>query len=297
MIVGSRARQNRAAVLFLLPSVLGLAIFFLLPIASSFLMSLSDWDALQKLSTANFIGIENFRNLVRATELPKVLSHTLYYMVLYIPLVIATALIEANLLSKAFAGLRVYKVLFYLPVITSWVAGALIWRWVLNSRYGFFNQWLAVIGIQGPPWLTSQVWAMPGIVIAAVWKDAGYYALIFLAALKSINRNYYEAASVDGASPWKTFFRITVPLMSPTIFFVIVINIINGFQVFDSVWVMTQGGPAEATTVIAERIYRNAFTFYKMGYAAAYSWVLFAVILAATGVQLWLQNKWVSYDA
>jgi len=297
MIVGSERGRNRAAALFLFPSLLGLAVFFLLPIASSFLMSLSDWDALQSLSTANFIGFANFRTLFRATELPKVLSHTLYYMVLYIPLVITVALAEANLLSKAFSGLRVYKVLFYLPVITSWVAGSLIWRWILNGRYGFLNNWLAAIGIQGPAWLSSQVWAMPGIVLAAVWKDTGFYALIFLAALKSINKNYYDAASVDGASPWKTFLRITVPLMSPTIFFVIVINIINGFQVFESVWVMTQGGPAEATTVIAERIYRNAFTFFKMGYAAAYSWVLFAIILMTTAVQLWLQKKWVSYES
>jgi multiple sugar transport system permease protein len=297
MIVGSASATNRAAFLFLMPSVVILFVFFLFPIASSFLMSLSDWDALQTLPTASFIGLENYRNLFQASELPRVLSHTLYYMVLYIPLVIITALAEANLLSKDFRGRKVYKVLFYLPVITSWVAGALIWRWVLNSRYGFLNQWLAAVGIQGPAWLNSQTWAMPGVVLAAVWKDTGYYALMFLAALKSINRNYYEAAAVDGASRVRTFFQITIPLMTPTIFFVVVINIINGFQVFESIWIMTQGGPAEATTVIAERIYRNAFTFYKMGYAAAYSWVLFAVILATTAVQLRLQKRWVSYES
>lgn len=297
MIVGSASATNRAAFLFLMPSVVILFVFFLFPIASSFLMSLSDWDALQALSTARFIGLENYRNLFQASELPRVLSHTVYYMVLYIPLVIITALAEANLLSKDFRGRKVYKVLFYLPVITSWVAGALIWRWVLNSRYGFLNQWLAAVGIEGPAWLNSQSWAMPGVVLAAVWKDTGYYALMFLAALKSINKNYYEAASVDGASRARTFFRITIPLMTPTIFFVVIINIINGFQVFESIWIMTQGGPAEATTVIAERIYRNAFTFYKMGYAAAYSWVLFTVILATTAVQLWLQKRWVSYES
>lgn len=297
MIVGGQAKTNRAAVLFLLPSVATLFVFYFLPIGSSLLMSLSDWDALQPLDTARFIGLENYRNLLLASELPQVLSHTFYYMVLYIPLVIVTALAEANLLSKDFRGRKVYKVLFYLPVITSWVAGALIWRWVLNSRYGFLNQWLAAVGVQGPAWLTSQTWAMPGVVLASVWKDTGYYALIFLAALKSINRNYYEAAEVDGSSRARTFFQITFPLMTPTLFFVVVINVINGFQVFESIWVMTQGGPAEATTVIAERIYRNAFTFYKMGYAAAYSWVLFAVILATTAVQLWLQKRWVSYES
>ncbi len=299
MIVGSARRSNIAAAAFLLPSLVGLAVFFLLPIGASFLMSLSDWDALQPLSTAKFVGIRNFSLLIRATELPRVLSHTFYYMVLYIPIVVVTSILEAALLNRdyTFTGLRIYKIMFYLPVITSWVAGALIWKWVLNSRFGFLNSWLALVGIQGPAWLTSQVWAMPGIVLAAVWKDTGYYALIFLAALKSINKNYFEAAAVDGSTPARTFLRITLPLLSPTLFFVVVINIIYGFQVFDSVWIMTQGGPAEATTVIAERIYRNAFTFYKMGYAAAYSWVLFAVILVATAIQLKLQNRWVNYDA
>jgi len=297
MVVGSSRSRNAAAFLFLLPSLMGLGVFFLLPIGSSLLMSLTDWDALQPMATARLVGVSNFAELFRTPELYKVLSHTLTYMGLYIPLVIIASLVEANLLAKDFRGLRLYKVMFYLPVITSWVAGSLIWRWVLNSKYGFLNNWLLAIGIQGPPWLSSQTWAMPGIVLAAVWKDTGYYALIFLAALKSINRSYYEAAAVDGARGWRVFTRITLPLVSPTIFFVLVINVINGFQVFDSVWVMTHGGPVEATTVIAERIFRNAFTYYKMGFAAAYSWILFAFILVATVVQMRIQNRWVNYDA
>ncbi len=297
MLVGSSRGSNAAAFFFLLPSLIGLAVFFLLPIGSSFVMSLTDWDALQPMGTARLVWFSNFVQLFQSKDLYRVLSHTLYYMGLYIPLVIITSLVEANLLAGSFPGLRFYKVTLYLPVITSWVAVALIWRWILNSKYGFLNNWLLAIGIKGPAWLSSTTWAMPGIVLAAVWKDAGYYALIFLAALKSINRSYYEAAAVDGARGWRVFSRITVPLVSPTIFFVIVINVINGFQVFDSVWVMTQGGPTEATTVIAERIYRNAFTYYKVGYAAAYSWILFIAIMAITGVQMWMQKRWVSYDA
>jgi multiple sugar transport system permease protein len=297
MIVGSRTRANAAAAFFLLPSVIGLAVFFLLPVGSSLLMSLTDWDALQPMSTARWVWLGNFLQLLKSKDLYRVLSHTLYYMGLYIPLVIAAGLIEANLLAKDFKGQRFYKVMYYLPVITSWVAGALIWKWVLNSKFGFLNNWLRAIGIQGPAWLSSATWAMPGIVLAAVWKDTGYYALIFLAALKSINKSYYEAAAVDGAHGLQLFARITVPLMTPTIFFVVVINLIYGLQVFDSVWVMTQGGPTEATTVIAERIYRNAFTYFKMGYAAAYSWILFVITMAITAVQLWMQRRWVTYDA
>jgi multiple sugar transport system permease protein len=297
MIVGSRRKRTVAAYLFLAPSLLGLVVFLLLPICASALLSVTDWDALQPLDTARFVGLANYRELLSSQDLRRVLLHTLSYMGMYIPLVLAASAVEANLLAGSFRGLRLYKVLFYLPVITSWVAGALIWKWILNSKYGFLNNWLLAIGIQGPPWLSSTSWAMPGIVLAAVWKDTGYYALVLLAALKSINRGYYEAAAVDGARGWRLFSRITLPLLSPTIFFIVVVNVIYGFQVFDAVWVMTQGGPVEATTVIVERIYRNAFSYYKMGYSAAYSWVLFAIILAATAAQLWMQKRWVTYDA
>ncbi len=297
MVAGNRRGRIAAAYLFLAPSLVGLVVFYFLPIVASLAMSLTDWDALQPLASARFVGLGNYRDLFRASDLGRVLGHTLYYMSLYVPLVLAASVTEANLLARDIRWLRVYKVLFYLPVITSWVAGALIWKWVLNGKYGFLNQWLAALGIPGPAWLSSQTWAMPGIVLAALWKDTGYYALVFLAALKSINRAYYEAAAVDGARGWRLFRSITLPLLSPTIFFVLVINVIYGFQVFDSVWVMTQGGPVEATTVIVERIYRNAFTYYKMGYSAAYSWVLFAIIFVATALQLRTQKRWVSYDA
>ncbi len=297
MIVGDRRRRTAAAYLFLAPSLVGLAVFFFLPVCASALMSLTDWDALQPMSTARIVWLENFRALLGSEDLRRVLVHTLYYMGLYIPLVVVTSVVEASLLAKSFRGLRVYKVMFYLPVITSWVAASLIWKWVLNSKYGFLNNWLLALGIQGPAWLTSQGWAMPGVVLAAVWKDTGYYALILLAALKSINRGYYEAAAVDGARGWRLFSRITLPLLSPTLFFIVVVNVIYGFQVFDVVWVMTQGGPVESTTVIVERIYRNAFTYYKMGYSAAYSWVLFVIIMAATAFQLRMQKRWVTYDA
>jgi len=159
------------------------------------------------------------------------------------------------------------------------------------------NQILSTIGIEGPAWLSSQSWAMPGIVMTAVWKDAGYYALMVLAALKSIDTSYYEAAAIDGAGPVRRFFGITLPLLSPTLFLLVVINVIYGLQVFEAVLIMTDGGPGGATTVFLERIYKYAFNQYKMGMASAYSWILFLFILAFTVLQFKLQKKWVNYDA
>ena len=177
------------------------------------------------------------------------------------------------------------------------MAAAVVWQWVLSGKYGLLNQMLAGIGITGPAWLNSKEWAMPGVVLAAVWKDTGYYALMVLAALKSIDPAYYEAASIDGAGSFKKLTAITLPLISPTLFLLIVINIIYGLQVFDSVLIMTNGGPGGATTVFLERIYKYAFKQYKMGLASAYSWILFALILVFTAIQFWLQKKWVNYDA
>ena len=173
----------------------------------------------------------------------------------------------------------------------------MVWQWVLSGKYGLLNQMLLTIGIQGPAWLSSAAWAMPGIVVASVWKDTGYYALMVLAALKSIDPAYYEAASIDGAGGFRKLRSITLPLISPTLFLLVVINIIYGLQVFDSVLIMTNGGPGGATTVFLERIYKYAFTQYKMGIASAYSWILFALILMFTLVQFVLQKKWVNYDA
>ena len=297
MLIQNNIQKKLTISIFLFPSIVGLIVFNFIPMVSSIVMSTLDYDILKPLSEIRFIGFENYKELFTGSELYAVFSHTLYYMILYIPMVMITSLIIANLLSKDFKGATFYKVLFYIPVITSWVAGAVIWKWILNGKYGFLNEWLSIIGIQGPNWLSDSVWAMPGIVIASVWKDSGYYALMFLAALKGIDNTYQEAAQIDGASKLQRFIKITIPLISPMLFLVLILNIIGGFQVFESVFIMTGGGPANATTVIVERIYRNAFKFYRMGYASAYSWVLFVIIFIITFIQMKLQKKWVNYDA
>lgn len=293
-IPNARARR-RATALFLLPSMIGLVMFCLVPMISSLVYAFMDYDLLA--GSMKYIGIKNFTRILGGKEFPKVLTHTLTYLGLYLPLILMTSVSQALILNQNFRGRGVFRAIFYTPVITSWVAAAVVWTWVLSGKYGLLNQMLQAIGIQGPAWLNSPSWAMPGVVLAAVWKDTGYYALMVLAALKSIDPGYYEAASIDGAGPFRRFLSITLPLLTPTLFLLIVINVIYGFQVFDSVLIMTGGGPGGATTVFLERIYKYAFKQYKMGMASAYSWILFAIIFVLTMIQMAMQKKWVNYDA
>ena len=293
MYIGKGRKRQATIAAFLAPTVAGFLLFSLIPIVRSLYLSFTSWDILQP---AEWVGPENYTVLLRSEEFWRVMRNTGEYIVLYVPLMLVSSLALAALLNRRFAGVGAYKVLFFLPVLTSWVAGSLIWRWILNHKYGLVNVLLGHIGIAGPAWLDDKYWAMPGIVLASVWKDAGFFALIFLGALKGINHEYYEAAEIDGASPWRKFRHITLPLVSPTTFFVAITSVINSFQVFPQVQIMTYGGPAGATQVIMERIYKYAFQFFKMGYASALSWVLFVIILIITVIQWRLQKRWVFYD-
>lgn len=295
MYLPKSSGRRTATAVFLLPSLIGLIVFCLVPMISSLIYSFMDYDLLA--GDMKFIGFRNFERILTGTEFPKVLGHTLTYLGLYLPLILLTSVLEALILNHDFKGRGIFRAVFYTPVITSWVAAAVVWTWVLSGKYGLLNQLLETIGITGPAWLNSPEWAMPGVVLAAVWKDTGYYALMVLAALKSIDPTYYEAASIDGAGSFRKFRSITLPLLSPTLFLLIVINVIYGLQVFDSVLIMTNGGPGGATTVFLERIYKYAFKQYKMGMASAYSWILFIMIFILTMVQFALQKKWVNYDA
>ena len=287
---------------FLLPSVVGLAVFSLLPIIISLLISLTDWNGLDRLTAAgffgeHFIGLKNYWDILTGAEFWQVLAHTGHFIVLYIPLLLACSLGIAWLLSKSCAGVGVFRVLYYIPVLTSWIAGALIFKWVLSSKFGIVNNILAIFGIAGPAWLQSEQWAMPSVVMASVWKDMGFYGLIMLSGLQAIDKGYYEAASIDGASAWRKFTRITLPLITPSLFFVLVVSLINAFQLFPQIMIMTDGGPNGATQVMVERIYKYGFRYYEMGYAAAFSWLLFVIIFGFTRLQLAMQKRWVHYGA
>lgn len=298
-----KAKGFLRALPFLAPSMAGFLLLYAVPFILSFAISLTSWSGIKKLDflsielwEKNFVGFQNYQNILASEEFWKALLHVGYFIVLYIPFMLVASLGIAVLLNTQWKGIALYRVLFYIPVLTSWVAGALIWKWVLDPQFGVVNDLLAKIGIHGPAWLQDENWAMPGIVLASVWKDMGFYGLIFLGGLKSINPEYYEAAQMDGAGRVQRFFRITLPMLTPMIFFVLVISLINAFMLFPQVMIMTDAGPHGATQVIVERIYKYGFRYYEMGYASALSWLLFAIVFVFTYIQQKLQKKWVIYN-
>ncbi|MBI2776246.1 MAG: sugar ABC transporter permease [Chloroflexi bacterium] len=292
-MVGDRGpRKALTVALFLLPGLIPLVMFTLGPMVASAGISLLRWDLLRP---PRFVGIQNFANVLRDPDFGAAIGHTLFFIAGYLPLVYTGGLGLAVLLNQRLRGSSVFRSIYFLPVVTSWVVVALVWRWLLNPQSGIVNAALAVFGIAGPGWWTDPGWAMPSIILASAWKDLGFVMVILLAGLQAIPSDYYEAAEVDGAGRWGRFRRITLPLLSSSSFFVLVITLINSFQVFDQVWVMTDGGPAGASSVVVEQIVRQAFSYNQMGYASAMSWVLFAVILAVTVAQFRLQRRWVNY--
>lgn len=278
---------------FLLPSLSGLIFFTVLPILSSLGLTLYKWDL---LTSPEFVGLGNFQRLVYDKSFWAALAHTLYFIAGYIPLVMVIALGVAIVLNQKLKGLILFRAAFFTPVVSAWVAVALLWQWIFNPKFGLLNYLLSLVGIQGPAWLFDPQWAMPAIIITSVWKDIGFLMIMFLAGLQSIPTEYYEASAIDGASDWQCFWRITLPLLSPTAFFALIISLINSFQVFDQVWIMTAGGPAGATSVLVEQIVKNAFSYSRMGYAAVLSWVLFLLVFTITALQMKLQKRWVVYE-
>ena len=286
---------------FLTASLIGFAIFYFAPMVISVVISLTDWNGLDRLlapgfMAEHFIGLDNYKAILAGAEFWKVLKNTLVYIVLYIPLMLTTSTAIAALLSRQRRGVGVFRVLYYIPVLTSWVAASLIWKSLLSPQYGAMNGILAIFGIEGPGWLTDEKWAMPAIVLVSVWKDMGFFGLILLSGMVGIDRTYYEAAEIDGAGSWTRFLKITLPLLTPSLFYVLIVSLINSFQLFPQIMIMTDGGPNGATQVMMERIYKYGFRYYRMGYASAFSWILFIVIIICTAVQMRGQKRWVNYD-
>lgn len=293
-MVYRKSQKLMTVTIFLLPSLLGLLFFSVIPIGSSLYLSLTEWDVIG--APPRFIKVDNYLNILQSEEFWRVLKNTSYFIVLYLPLILFSSIAVGTILNRKYRGIAIYRTLFFIPVLTSWVAGALIWRWVLSPEYGVINALLGYVGIEGPGWLYDKTWAMPGIVLASIWKDTGFFGLIMLAGLQGIDPTYYEAAEIDGAGSWGKLWKITLPLLSPTIFFVTVISIINSFQLFPQVTVMILDRNFAPGQVFVERIYQYAFKYYKMGYATAFSWILFLLIFIVTVLQFKLQRRWVSYD-
>ncbi|MFC0187214.1 carbohydrate ABC transporter permease [Fictibacillus aquaticus] len=278
---------------FLLPNFIGFLFFIGIPILASLGLSFTKWDL---LTSPEFIGVENYKAIWHDAEFWAALKNTLLFIILYLPTVLVVALGIAMLLNKKMKGRTFFRAAYFIPVISSWVAVSLIWKWLFNPAYGLVNYFLSWFGINGPDWLQDPNWAMIAIVLTSVWKDTGFVMVLFLAGLQNISETYYEAADIDGATPFKKFLHITIPLLTPTTFFILIISLINSFQVFDQVMIMTEGGPAGSTTVLVQKIYNHAFRYFEMGYASAVSWVLFLIIFIVTLVQNRLQKRWVDYE-
>jgi multiple sugar transport system permease protein len=285
-------RKAGVVAVFLLPSAVPLLLFIIVPMVSSAWISLHEWNL---ISPMKWVGLRNYADLARDGDSRAALLHTLEYLVGYLPLVYVGGLSIALGLNRVMPGRNLLRGVYFLPVVTSWVVVALVWKWLLNPSSGLVNDLLGRIGVHGPGWWTDPAWAMPSVILASAWKDLGYVMVILLAGLQSIPAEYHEAARIDGAGAWQRFTQITFPLLTPSTYFVVIISLINGFQVFDQVFVMTGGGPAGSSQVLVERIYDQTFRYGQVGSASALSWVLFVVILGVTLVQGRLQRRWVTY--
>ncbi|UTT61948.1 carbohydrate ABC transporter permease [Microcella humidisoli] len=285
-------RYGLTVAAFLLPSAVPLLLFVLVPMVAAAWISLNDWNLITPMQ---FVGIDNFVQLLNDPATASVFGNTLYYILGYLPLVYVGGLLLALGLNRTLKGRAFWRGIYFLPVVTSWIAVAIVWRWLLNPSNGVVNTVLGWVGIDGPGWWTEPAWSMPSIILASAWKDLGFVMVILLAGLQAINPELYDAAKVDGANAWQRFRSVTLPMLSPSTFFVVVISLINGFQVFDQVYAMTGGGPAGSSQVVVQQIYDLTFRYGAAGEAAALSWMLFAVILAVTVVQIIGQKRWVHY--
>jgi multiple sugar transport system permease protein len=285
----ARAAEARAAWTLLSPALGLIALFFVVPILIGLLLSFTDFDvyAIGDPSTVRIVGLDNYRHLVTDREFGNALRNTLTFVLIGGPLSVLTSLGAAMLVNARLARWKgLFRVIFFTPVVTTLVGVAIVWRYLYHPRYGLIDHALAGLGIPAIDWLGDPHWAMPAIILFAVWKNFGYNMLIFVAGLQSIPDDLYEAARIDGAGGWSRFVHVTLPSLAPTFLFVSVITMIGQFQLFSEPYVMTQGGPLRSTVSVILLMYEQGFRWWRMGYAAAIAFVLLAMVLVATWLQL-----------
>ena len=295
-VLGSRRRRTDTlwGLFFIAPQLLGLIAFSLYPVIYAFVLSVMEWNG---LGDRSFVGLANFRDQFADEKFRGALIHTVIYTAIAVPGSVIISLLLALAVNRV-RGKTIYRTIFFLPTITSSVAVSMVWLWLLNGDFGIINVYLREIFALDPPnWLVSSTWVIPAIALVAVWAGLGFNMVIFLAGLQGIPQTYLEAAQIDGASKFRQFWNITLPLLSPTTFFVTIMSIIASFQVFDMVYVMTGGGPGDASTTMVFHIYELAFVKFTFGLSSAAAVVLFIIILGVTLVQFWGQRHWVHYDA
>jgi multiple sugar transport system permease protein len=295
----TRARPSRQAFhrnlegwLFASPWIIGFVLWTIGPMIASLVIAFTNWDL---ITSPEFVGLRNFETLIKDDLSWQALKVTFIYAFTAVPLSIVIGMLLALLLNAKIRGQNFYRTAFYLPSVLSGVAVALLWRWLFSTEFGLFNTLLYYVGIRGPSWLGDPGWALPSLVFMSLW-GVGAGTIIYLAGLQGIPTDLYEAAEVDGAAGWRRFWNITIPMMTPVLFFQLVTGIILALQVFTQAFIMTSGGPNNATLFYLLYLYRNAFEYFRMGYASALAWVLFMFILALTLVLYRSSNYWVYYE-
>jgi multiple sugar transport system permease protein len=291
--IRARLQENAIAYVFLAPALIGLVAFLLIPLVQSLAVSFQNW---QIYGPSPWVGLANYRHLLSDWVFLQSYLHAAVYAVYTIPAGLIWGIVTALALSRLSKARVLFRTLFFLPSVTSSVAVSIVWSWFFNGQqYGLFNAFLGLFGLHGNNWLADPRWALAVISVAVVWNNTGYWMLIFLAGLLNIPTEYYEAARVDGANGWHSFWRITLPLLSPTILYYLVIAFITVWTQFDTVYVMTGGGPANATTMPAFLIYTDAFQNLQMSYASAMAWVIGIIAFILAGANFLFGRRWVSY--
>jgi multiple sugar transport system permease protein len=285
-------RRNLDGWLFASPWIIGFVLWTLGPMIASLVIAFTEWDL---ISTPRWIGLANFTGMVDDALVAQALKVTTLYAITSVPLHIVVGLLLALLLNSDIKGLRFYRTAFYMPSVLSGVAVALLWRWLFSAEFGLINALLSYVGITGPSWLGDPAWALPSLVLMSVWS-VGSVAIIYLAGLQGIPTDLYEAAQVDGATGWSRFWSVTLPMMTPVLFFQLVTGLIAALQIFTQAFIMTDGGPNNATLFLLLYLYRNAFEYFRMGYASALAWLLFVYILVLTLILFRLSDLWVYYE-
>ena len=286
--------RSLAAWVFVAPALAVIAVFFALPVAAGLALSFTDFDlyALADLANLRFAGLDNYAQVLALPLFWKSLANTLYFVVVGVPLSIALSLGFAALLQSPLARFKpLFRTALFAPVVTTLVAVAVIWRYLFHVRYGLLNEGLAALGIDPVDWLGDPHWAMPSIILFALWKGFGANMIIFVAALQAIPAELYEAARIDGASRWRQFVDVTVPLLGPTLFLVSVLTMAGYFQLFAEPYVMTQGGPLQSTVSVLYLMYEEGFRWWNLGRASAVAFLLFALMVAATQGLLWFGRR------
>jgi multiple sugar transport system permease protein len=288
----SESKQLAKGLAFISPWLVGFLLFTFTPVVLSLYYSLCDYSLIQP---PLYVGLENYSNLARDAVFWKSLWNTFVYAAMAIPGAMMVSLGLAMLLNAKIAGQGIYRTIIFLPSLVPIVASSMLWLWLFNAKLGLFNAILNMVGIEGPGWLTDVRWAMPSLVLMSFW-GVGYTVTIYLAGLQDVPRELYEAAEIDGAGVWGRVWNVTLPMLSPVIFFNLIMAIIGTLQVFAIPYIMTEGGPAQATTFITMYLYDNAFRYLKMGYASALAWVQLLLILSLTAVAFWSSRRWVHYQ-